>query len=181
MRRQLGESSGKDSYASVHPFAERGRCARAGLPPATLRGWEERLEKVREGLKRSFGRMPEVLCPLEPEILGTVARAGYAIERVTFQSRPGVRVTANVYRPDPVDKPCPAVLSVHGHWAWARIDPHVQPRCIALAKLGYVVLCVDAFGSGEARHRARAWYLPWWIDRSIALAGRHSAHRSAGE
>jgi dienelactone hydrolase len=29
------------------------------------------------------------------------------------------------------------------------MDPHVQPRCIALAKLGYVVLCVDAFGSGE--------------------------------
>ncbi len=29
------------------------------------------------------------------------------------------------------------------------MDPHVQPRCIALAKLGYVVLCVDAFGAGE--------------------------------
>src|SRR5262249_30701956 len=25
----------------------------------------------------------------------------------------------------------------------------VQPRCIGLAKLGYVVLCVDAFGAGE--------------------------------
>src|SRR5262249_41471483 len=32
---------------------------------------------------------------------------------------------------------------------WARMDEHVQPRCLALAKLGYVVLCVDAFGSGE--------------------------------
>jgi dienelactone hydrolase len=29
------------------------------------------------------------------------------------------------------------------------MDPHVQPRCIALAKLGYVVLCIDAFGAGE--------------------------------
>jgi dienelactone hydrolase len=29
------------------------------------------------------------------------------------------------------------------------MDPHVQPRCIALAKLGYAVLCVDAFGAGE--------------------------------
>ena len=29
------------------------------------------------------------------------------------------------------------------------MDPHVQPRCIGLAKLGYVVLCVDAFGAGE--------------------------------
>lgn len=29
------------------------------------------------------------------------------------------------------------------------IDPHVQSRCIGLAKLGYVVLAVDAFGAGE--------------------------------
>jgi dienelactone hydrolase len=93
--------------------------------------------------------MPESPCPLEPEILGTLLRAGYAIERLTFQSRPGVRVTANLYRPEPAPDRAPAVLSVHGHWAWARIDPHVQPRCIGLAKLGYVVLCVDAFGAGE--------------------------------
>ena len=93
--------------------------------------------------------MPEAPCRLDPEILGTLKRPGYAIERLTFQSRPGVRVTANLYRPDPAENPCPAVLSVHGHWAWARMDPHVQPRCIALAKLGYVVLSVDAFGAGE--------------------------------
>ncbi|MFI5457849.1 MAG: alpha/beta hydrolase family protein [Isosphaerales bacterium] len=117
-------------------------------PPATLRGWDERLARVRVGLSRAFGRAPEP-CPLEPEVLGTLKRDGYAIERLTFQSRPGVRVTANLYRPEPVRGRCPGVLSVHGHWAWARIDPHVQPRCIGLARLGYVVLCVDAFGSGE--------------------------------
>jgi dienelactone hydrolase len=93
--------------------------------------------------------MPPEPCPLEPEILGTLPRDGYAIERLTFSSRPGVRVTANLYRPDPVRGRYPAVLSVHGHWSWARMDPHVQPRCITLAKLGYVVLCVDAFGAGE--------------------------------
>jgi dienelactone hydrolase len=118
-------------------------------PPATLAGWDKRLAGVADGLRRSFGRMPEEPCDLAPEILGTLPRDGYAIERLTFQSRPGVRVTANLYRPDPVEGKKPAVLSVHGHWAWARIDPHVQARCIGLAKLGYVCLCVDAFGSGE--------------------------------
>jgi dienelactone hydrolase len=117
--------------------------------PATLAGWEDRLSGVRRGLARSFGRIPESPCALEPEILGTLARRGYAIERLTFQSRPGVRVTANLYRPDPVVARAPGVLSVHGHWAWARMDEHVQPRCIGLAKLGYIVLCVDAFGAGE--------------------------------
>ena len=31
----------------------------------------------------------------------------------------------------------------------AKQDPVVQSRCIGAAKLGFVVLCVDAFGAGE--------------------------------
>src|SRR5262245_27915909 len=108
------------------------------LPPRSLEGWEKRLAAVREGLRRSFGRFPSAPSPLEPEILGTLARPGYVIERLTFQSRPEVRVTANIYRPASSAKGLPGVLSVHGHWPWARIDPVVQTRCIGLAKLGYV-------------------------------------------
>ncbi len=122
---------------------------RRGEPPATDEGWKRWLEGVKQGLDRSFGRRPNEPCDLAPEVLGTLNREGYAVERLTFQSRPGVRVTANLYRPDPVAGPCPAVLSVHGHWPWARIDPTVQSRNIGLAKLGYVALAVDAFGAGE--------------------------------
>jgi dienelactone hydrolase len=120
-----------------------------GGPPATESGWKKRLEGVARGLEKSFGRIPDRTAELEPEVLGTIKRDGYVIERLTFQSRPGVRVTANLYRPEPLKGPCPAVLSVHGHWAWARIDPHVQARNIGLVKRGYVVLAVDAFGAGE--------------------------------
>jgi dienelactone hydrolase len=137
-----------DSYAGYIREQARARLGRV-VAPATLEGWDDRLSRVRAGLARSFGRMPEISCPLEPEIHGTLLRDGYAIERLTFQTRPGVRVTANLYRPEPAKGPYPAMLSVHGHWAWARMDPHVQPRCIGLARLGYVVLCVDAFGAGE--------------------------------
>jgi dienelactone hydrolase len=123
--------------------------ARSETAPTSMRGWEERLIAVRQGLARSMGRLPERPCDLQPQVLGTLIRDGYAIERLTFQSWPGVRVPANLYRPEPARARYPGVLSVHGHWAWARMDQHVQPRCIALAKLGYVVLCVDAFGAGE--------------------------------
>ena len=123
--------------------------SRPVLPPASPEGWEQRLNSVRRGLARSFGRVPVSPCPLEAEILGVLRRPGYVIERLTFQSRPGVRVTANLYRPESSGKRYPGVLSVHGHWAWARIDPIVQLRCIGLAKLGYVCLCIDAFGAGE--------------------------------
>ena len=118
-------------------------------PPATREGWERRLADVRKGLERSLGRMPAEDCDLDPEVLGTTVRDGVAIERLTFQSRPGVRVTANLYRPEVLAVKAAAVLAVHGHWTWARMDPHVQARCLGLAKLGYVALAVDAFGAGE--------------------------------
>ena len=81
--------------------------------------------------------------------LGTLKRAGYRIEKVIFQSRPDVWVTANLYVPDPAKGKVPAVLVVHGHWAGARRDPVVQARCLGLVKLGFFVLAVDAFGAGE--------------------------------
>ena len=112
-------------------------------------GWDARLQAVAQGLRESFGLNPRGDVGLDAEILGVLERGDVAIERLTFQSRPGVRVTANLYRPRAIDGRAPGVLCVHGHWKWARIDPVVQARCIGLAKLGYVCLCVDAFGAGE--------------------------------
>ncbi|WP_337173695.1 acetylxylan esterase [Paludisphaera sp.] len=137
------------------PKAEYGEALRRSFPtpaagPAGGVGWDDRLRGVAEGLRSSFGAaLAAEAADLEPEILGVVERDDYLIERLTFQSRPGVRVTANLYRPRRVDAPAAGVLCVHGHWSWARVDPGVQARCIGLAKLGYVCLCVDAFGAGE--------------------------------
>lgn len=148
MRNARGDDSAKGEYAA---FIKRAApsATRPTAWPTTRKEWDERLRGVTRGLRESLGPFPEEPCPLEPEILGVVERDGYVIERLTFQSRSGVRVTANLYRPREVSGRLPAVLSVHGHWSWARIDPGVQVRCIALAKLGYVCLCVDAFGAGE--------------------------------
>src|SRR5262245_14166241 len=96
------------------------------------------------------GPVPEKPCDLKPQILGRLDRDGYRIEKLIFQSRPDVWVTSNVYVQSG-DGKRPAVLAVHGHHAWARIDRDVQAYCLGLVKLGFVVLCVDAFGAGE-RH-----------------------------
>jgi len=148
MRDARGDDSAKGGYAT---FVKRSAPSARGPTawPTTPKQWDERLRGVAGGLRDSLGPFPEEPCDLEPEILGVVERDGYVIERLTFQSRPGVRVTANLYRPESVSGRLPAVLSVHGHWSWARIDPGVQVRCVGLAKLGYVCLCVDAFGAGE--------------------------------
>ncbi len=147
--RKAGDRGDSDPSYAEFIRIQAAAAKQPAFPPTTLARWDERLSSVRDGLRRSFGREPATPCRLEPEVRGVLIRDGYAIERLTFQSRPGVRVTANLYRPEPAIGRSPGVLSVHGHWAWARIDPHVQSRCIGLAKLGYVVLCVDAFGSGE--------------------------------
>jgi dienelactone hydrolase len=97
----------------------------------------------------AMGPGPDRPCPLEPRVLGTLKRPGYRIEKLVFQSRPDVWVTANLYLPDPAGSARPGVLVVHGHWSGARRDPVVQARCLGLVQLGFVVLAVDAFGAGE--------------------------------
>lgn len=119
-------------------------------PPADRKSWEEQKGKLRERMFAAMGSFPEKPCALEAKDLGNLKRDGFRIEKLTYQTRPDVWVTANVYVPDPLPaKKLPAVLCVQGHWSWARIDPNVTARCIGLAKLGFFVLCVDAFGSGE--------------------------------
>jgi dienelactone hydrolase len=120
-------------------------------PPANLRTWLDRRARLREAMFQAMGPFPEKPCPLEPQVLGVLPRQDYRLEKLAFQSRPDVWVTANAYVPEPVRGKKPAVLAVHGHWPWARIDPVVQARCLGLVKLGFFVLAVDAFGAGE-RH-----------------------------
>jgi dienelactone hydrolase len=114
----------------------------------TRKDWDDRRAKLRTSMLAAMGSMPEKPSPLEPKIIGTLKRKGYRVEKLIFQSRPDVWVTASAYVPEGEGKR-PAVLCVHGHWPWARRDPVVQARCLGLMHLGFFVLAVDAFGAGE--------------------------------
>lgn len=118
-------------------------------PPTTLKQWAQRRANLGKRMRAAMGPVPDKDCPLEPRVLGTLKRDDYRIEKVIFQSRPDVWVTASAYVPTKVKGKVPAVLVVHGHWRGARRDPVVQARCLGLVKLGFFVLAVDAFGSGE--------------------------------
>ena len=116
--------------------------------PATLAEWHTQRAMIRKKLLRAWGGFPKEQCELKPRILGTEIRDGYRVERIIFQTLPGVWMTANAYVPDgPGQRP--AVLCVHGHWSGAKQDRTVQARCIGLAKLGFFALAVDALGAGE--------------------------------
>ena len=117
-------------------------------PPASAEAWAKRRDELRKQLLAAWGGFPAEKCPLDPQHHGELKREGYRVEKITFQTRPGVRMTANAYVPDKPGR-LPAILQVHGHWKGAKQDPVVQSRCIGAAKLGFFVLCVDAFGAGE--------------------------------
>jgi cephalosporin-C deacetylase-like acetyl esterase len=128
--------------------AQAAKLREADKPPATRDEWEARRRDIRDRLQQAFGTVPDKKCPLEPKVLGVLQRDGYRIEKLVFQTMPGVWMTASAYVPDKPGKH-PALLAVHGHWRGARLDPVLQKRCIGPAKLGYFVLAVDAFGAGE--------------------------------
>src|SRR5436305_565830 len=108
----------------------RGQALRANdPPPATAAAWQQRRAALRQAMLEAMGPVPPTPCALEPRVLGVLQRPGYRIEKLVFQSRPDVWVTASLYLPGGTSGRRPAVLAVHGHWAGARRDPVVQARC----------------------------------------------------
>ena len=87
---------------------------------------------------------------LRPRSVGTVRRPGYRIEKLIYQTLPGVPVPAHLYIPDALTAPAPAILFYSGHW-WpdSKTRPDFQAFCINMARLGFVVLAWDPFGQGE--------------------------------
>ncbi len=90
-------------------------------PPASAAEWQPRAEAVRMQLRVALGIWPEpTRTPLNAVIHGRVERDDYTVEKVFFESMPGLFVTGNLYRPKGVAGPRPAVLCPHGHWDEAR-------------------------------------------------------------
>jgi dienelactone hydrolase len=143
--------------ADPTPFDQfiRARAAKlreSDVSPKTRAEWDARRKSLREHIAAAIGPVPETASDLSPRVLGMIERDGYRVEKLILQTRPDVWMTASAYVPAVKEgQKVPGVLVVHGHWAWARRDPVVQARCLGLVKLGFFVLAVDAFGSGE-RH-----------------------------
>lgn len=125
--------------------------ARAEIPiAADPQTFDARRGELRARIRESMGLrdLPE-RTPLDAEVVGTVSFDGYRIEKLRFESRPGVVVTAHVYVPDGPG-PFPVVVSPIGHYyVYGKSSPYVAPRAHGLAKLGYASLVYDAFGQGE--------------------------------
>ncbi len=145
-------------------------------PPDSLQAWEARAADLRTQLSVSLGLLPPLeLDPIQPEIYGKLVRDGFSVEKVTFESLPGLYVTGNLYRPLEIEagRQLPGILCPHGHWQEARFYDagdaqvrellasgaerfenaarnHIQARCVQLARMGCVVLHWDMIGYCDA-------------------------------
>lgn len=117
--------------------------------PPTLEDWQSGSAALRERVLRAAGLDPlPDRTPLHARVLGQTAFRGYRIERVVFESYPGLLVTANAYVPDGAG-PFPAVLHPIGHDPEGKAISTAVARGQALARLGYIALAYDPFGYGE--------------------------------
>lgn len=124
------------------------RLARVGAiqSEADFKNWQE---VNRRRFLELIGDLPDTRTPLNGRVLGEVAREGYVVRRVIFESLPEFYVTANVYVPTTGKAPYPAVLSPVGHARNGKAYDVYQHLFIGLVKRGYVVLTYDPLGQGE--------------------------------
>src|SRR5581483_10011352 len=87
--------------------------------------------------------------PLHAQVTGTLARPRYRIEKVVFQSLPGLYVTGNLYVPNEVSGPLPTILYVCGHSPHPLgAKYHYQDRALWFVTHGYVCLVLDTLEFG---------------------------------
>jgi len=72
---------------------------------------------------------------------------GFDIETVWYESLPGYRVTADLYRPATGDGPFPAIIIQPGHGVDGKIGNY--GFAARFAQAGFVVLAIDIVGEGE--------------------------------
>ena len=143
--------------------------------------WDERKIELRRQLQEMLGLEPlPERTDLQPVITGKIEHDEFAVEKLHFQSRPGLYVTGNLYLPKKIDKPLPAVLYVCGHGQVKKdgiaygAKAHYQHHGGWFARNGFVCLTIDTLQLGEIEgihhgtHRYGYW---WWLNRGYTPAG----------
>ncbi len=143
--------------------------------------WNAKKDEWRKQLFEMLGLdpLPEK-SPLKAETTGTTNHEEFTVERVQFQSRPGLYVTGNLYVPKKRDEKLPAILYVCGHGRVKKGNisygnkAHYQHHGGWFARNGYVCLTIDTLQLGEIEgihHGTYSHNRWWWNSRGYTSAG----------
>jgi len=136
---------------------------------------EERPKRLRQYLEMQgiLDFLPkEERPPLNVKVTGVVKRDDVTIEKLHYESLPKLYVTGNLYIPNNLDGPAPAVIYVCGHSDTQKL--HYQPHARRWAQLGFVTLILDTIQFGEIKgmHHGCYRYGQWhWYSRGYTPAG----------
>ncbi len=148
----------------------------------TKEDWARQREILRSQLVEMLG-LPDLesrSSQLFAQTTGSLEFENVVVEKLHFQSSPGLYVTANLYRPKQIDKPLPAVLYVCGHGQVKENGvslgnkTHYQHHPAWFATQGYVSMAIDTIQLGEIEgihhglHRMNRWD---WPSRGYTPAG----------
>ncbi len=104
-------------------------------------------KRQRDFFEQQLGGFPD-RTPLNSNVVGTLDRETFTVEKVIIESRPNFFVTAVLYIPKG-DGPFPGVLIPCGHSATGKAGESYQRVAILLALNGMAALCYDPIGQGE--------------------------------
>ncbi len=88
---------------------------------------------------------------LHPQITGSVSFSGYRVDKVLFQSQPGVYATGNLYVPTASQYAGanPAVVMTLGYFPGSKGYTDMTKMCSLLATNGMVAFAIDPIDAGE--------------------------------
>lgn len=143
--------------------------------------WQSLREEEHAALWRDLGLEGlERGGPLEAKVVGTLEHEDVVVEKLHFQSLPGLYVTGNLYLPKERTDQLPAVLYLCGHGKVEKNGVsygnkvHYQHHGIGFARHGFACLVIDTVQLGEipglhhGTHNLKLWD---WIDRGYTPAG----------
>jgi dienelactone hydrolase len=142
----------------------------------TLDDWQRQRARRRRELLDVLGLDPlPKRTPLHARVTGTLDRSAYRVEKIVFQSSPGLYVAGNFYLPKDASRPLPTILYLCGH------SPHplgaktqYQDRAQWFVTHGYPVLVLDTLefaeveGPHHGTHNLNLWY---WLSLGYTPAG----------
>ena len=146
----------------------------------TLEDWNQRKDEYRRQLFEMLGLDPvPEKTPLEPVVTGSVEHEDFVVENLHFQSRPGLYVTGNLYRPKNLTGKAPTILYVCGHGRVKKDGisygnkTHYQHHGAWFARNGYVCLTIDTLQLGEIEGIHHGTYnhdMWWWNSKGYSSA-----------
>ncbi|HBL75313.1 MAG: hypothetical protein A2W90_20570 [Bacteroidetes bacterium GWF2_42_66] len=131
----------------------------------SVAGWEKvrplRYQQFLEmmGIRDYFNKERTAL---NVKITGIIQQEGYRIEKLYYESLPGLYVPANLYIPDHIEHPCPAILYVCGHSRTQKEYYQGYPQ--KFAQLGFVCLIIETIQFGEVLGEHHGCYANGWFN-----------------